>query len=314
MSTQDKIFMGIDVSKDTMDICFNFKHYRIKNNFKAIISFIKSVIEPIGVNNIKLCVLESTGGYENMVMRLLQQSGIKVHRAHPNKVYAFAKAKGHFAKTDKLDSVLLAAYASFVIDEEQGDELLSDIQEELKALKSIEIDLQTNIQANKNRLHHLQGKASSYLKKQIKFCEKQLKQIREDIDRLIEQDDDLARKQQIIISYKGVGKRVASILLIQLPELGKLNNKEIASLVGVAPKTNESGKKVFKAHISGGRFAVRHALYMAALVAARYNPSIREFYDRLLLAGKAPKVALVAIMRKIIICLNAMIKNNQFFS
>ena len=167
--------------------------------------------------------------------------------------------------------------------------------------------MQANIQANKNRLHHTEGKALSYLKKQIE-------QIRTDIGALIEQDDDLSKKQTIITSYKGVGKRTASVLLIQLPELGKLNNKEIASLVGLAPKTNESGKKVFKAHISGGRFVVRHALYMAALVAARYNQHIRVFYDRLLLVGKVPKVALVAVMRKIIICLNSMIKNNQLFT
>lgn len=152
-----------------------------------------------------------------------------------------------------------------------------------------------------------------YVKKQIAFCEKQLKQIRLEIDELIEQDDDLSKKRSIITSYKGVGKRVSSILLISLPELGQLNNKEIASLVGLAPKTNESGKKVFKAHISGGRFAVRHALYMSALVATRYNSSIKAFYERLIVAGKAPKVALVAVMRKIIVCLNAMIKNDKFY-
>ena len=115
-------------------------------------------------------------------------------------------------------------------------------------------------------------------------------------------------------SYKGVGKKTASVLLVALPELGDLNNKQIASLVGLAPKTNESGKKINKAHISGGRFFVRKALYMAALVATRYNDNMRIFYDRLITKGKAPKIALVAVMRKIIICLNSMIKNNSFFA
>lgn len=313
MTEKNNLFMGIDVSKDSLDIYFNSKHYKLRNDSRAIANFIKTDIRE-SLSIIKLCVLESTGGYEKLVMKLLQQSGVKVHRAHPNKVYAFAKAKGYFAKTDKLDSLLLAAYASFVADEEQGDELLSAIQEELKALKAVEIDLQNTVAANKNRLHHLEGKALGYLQKQIKFSEKQLEQIREDIDKLIAQDDNLSRKQKIITSYKGVGKRVTGILLIQLPELGKLNNKQIAALVGVAPKTNESGKKVFKAHISGGRATVRHALYMSALVAARHNDPIRAFYQKLLLAGKPPKVALTAIMRKIIVCLNAMLKNNSFFA
>lgn len=313
MNEENNIFIGIDVSKDYLDIHFDHKHYRIKNNSTMILKFIKTNVLQF-VTNIKLCALESTGGYERLVMKILQNSGVAVHRAHPNKVYAFAKVKGHFAKTDKLDAALLEQYAAFVSDHEPGDEILSKTQESLRSLKSVETDLQTNIAANKNRLHHLDGKAASYVKKQIIFCEKQLKQIRLEIDELIEQDEDLSRKRAIVTSYKGVGKRVSSVLLISLPELGKLNSKEIASLVGLAPKTNESGKKVFKAHISGGRFAVRHALYMSALVATRYNESMRAFYERLLLAGKPPKVALVAVMRKIIVCLNAMLKNNSFFT
>lgn len=313
MSIQDNVFMGIDVSKDYLDIHFALKHFKIKNDLKNISNFIKLDLFAANVT-IKLCVLESTGGYEQLVMKLLQQNGIKVHRAHPNKVYAFAKVKGHFAKTDKLDSVLLEQYAAFIVDVEVGDEVISTTQEELKALKSIEIDLQANIQANKNRLHHLSGKAQAYLKKQIKFCEKQIEQIRKDITNIIDQDEALSKKQELIISYKGVGKKTANMLLIELPELGKLTNKAIASLVGLAPKTNESGKKIFKAHISGGRFVVRHALYMAAMVATRYNQSMIDFYQRLLKAGKAPKVALVAVMRKIITCLNSMVKNNTFFA
>ncbi|WP_375326495.1 transposase [Candidatus Tisiphia endosymbiont of Nemotelus uliginosus] len=142
--------------------------------------------------------------------------------------------------------------------------------------------------------------------------DKQLEQIRKDIEALITQDDNLSKKQEIITSYKGVGKKIARVLLIELPELGKLSNKEISSLVGLAPKTVESGKKVYKAHITGGRFVVRQALYMAALVATRYNKIMQGFYNKLLNAGKAPKIALVAVMRKIIVCLNSMLKHNTF--
>ena len=267
--------MGIDVSKDTLDIYYNEKHIKIKNETKLISNFIK--LEKLDSVTIKLCVLESTGGYEKLVMRLLQQAGVPVHRVHPNRVYSFAKTIRHFAKTDKLDSILLAKYARFVSDEQSGDPIISPVCEHLQSLKAIEFDLEVHVQANKNRLHHLDKKSSSYVKKQINFAEKQLKAIRADIDLLIDNDDDLKHKRNILESYKGIGKKISSVLLISLPELGTITNKQIASLIGVAPKTNESGKKINKAHISGGRFFVRKALYMAALVATRYNSNKSNF-------------------------------------
>lgn len=313
MQKNDKLFIGIDVWKDTLDIYFNNKHFKIPNENRSISNFIKlEILEKS--HAIELCVLESSGGYEKLVMKLLQQSRIKTHRAHPNRVYAFAKTANHFAKTDKLDAVLLAKYAKFISEEELGDVIISDVCEELKALRSVECDFEVNIQANKNRLHHLDKKAASYVKKQITFAEKQLNQIRADIDKIIDNDSDLTKKRKIITSYKGVGKKTANVLLITAAELGSINNKKIASLVGVAPKTNQSGKRICNAHISGGRFFVRKALYMVTLVATRYNKAIKEFYDRLLANGKSPKLALTAVMRKIIISLNSMIKNNTFFA
>ena len=312
MSEESNFFMGIDVSKDTLDIYYNEKHFKIKNENRSISNFIK--LETLDSVTIKLCVLESTGGYEKLVMKLLQQAGVPVHRAHPNRVYSFAKTIRHFAKTDKLDAILLSKYARFVADEQSGDAMVTVVCEQLQSLKAIEFDLETHVQANKNRLHHLDKQSASYVKKQIAFAQKQLQSIRADIDRLIDEDDDLKRRRNILESYKGIGRKTSSILLVALPELGTITNKQIASLVGVAPKTNESGKKINKAHISGGRFFVRRALYMAALVAARYNHHIRTFYDRLIANGKPPKIALVAVMRKIIICLNSLIKHNSFFA
>ena len=313
MQSNNKLFIGIDVSKDTLDICFNNNHYKIDNSSKAISNFIKLEIAD-QKKNIQLCVLESTGGYEKLAMKLLQQTGIMVHRAHPNRIHFFAKTVNHFAKTDKLDSILLAKYAQFIAPEQKGDVSISEVSEELKELKSIELDLEINIQANKNRLHHLGKTSAAYVKKQISFEKKQLEKIRSDIDNKITEDDELSKKQKIMTSYKGIGKKTASVLLINLPELGKIGNKQITSLVGLAPKTNQSGKKTNKAHITGGRFFVRKALYMAALVATRYNKNIIDFYKRLIDNGKAPKVALTAVMRKIIICINSMIKNNSLFA
>ena len=312
MKEESNYFMGIDVSKDTLDIYYNEKHFKIKNENKSISNFIK--LERLDSAKIKLCVLESTGGYEKLVMKLLQQASVPVHRAHPNRVHSFAKTIRHFAKTDKLDSMLLAKYARFVADEQSGDAMVTAVYEQLQSLKAIEFDLETHVQANKSRLHHLDKKSAAYVKKQIAFAEKQLQSIRADIDRLIDEDDDLKHKRDILESYKGVGRKTAGVLLVSLPELGTITNNQIASLVGVAPKTHESGKKINKAHISGGRFFVRRALYMPALVAARYNNHIRTFYDRLIANGKPPKIALVVVMRKIIICLNSMIKNNSFFA
>nr|WP_159077633.1 transposase [Wolbachia endosymbiont of Bemisia tabaci] len=123
----------------------------------------------------------------------------------------------------------------------------------------------------------------------------------------------MKEKSKLLTSYKGVGRKTASILLIEVPELGRLDNKEIACLVGVAPKTSESGRKVSKSQVIGGRFYARKALYMSAVVAMRHNKKMKVFYQRLVDSGKAAKVALVAVMRKIIICLNAMIKNNNFY-
>ena len=313
MTDDINIFMGIDVSKDSLDIYLKNKHYKIKNENRSISNFIKlEILKP--AIKIKLCALESTGGYEKLAIKLLHKAQINVHRAHPNRVYSFAKTVNHFAKTDKLDSILLAKYAKFISSEATEELVISDINDELKNLEAIEFDLEMNIQANKNRLHHLDKKAASYIKKHISFMEKQLVQIRSEIDNKIDNNPDLHHKRDILTSYNGIGKKTASVLLIALPELGLINNKKIASLVGLAPKTTESGKKVNKAHISGGRFYVRKALYMSALVAARYNDKIKAFYDKLIAKGKAPKVALVAVMRKIIICLNSMIKHNAFFS
>ena len=303
--------MGIDVSKDSLDISFGGKYLKIGNNKTAIKNFLKTAIDKKIA--IRLCVLESTGGYEKLAIGMLDGGGIKVHRAHPNKVYAFAKASGHFAKTDKLDSKLLEKYAEFIKDEELPAVNTSKTLLELQELRSVEKDLEKALHAQTCRAKLLSGKALDYTKKRIRFIKKQLAQIQEDIEKVINSDKELEQKQKTLISYKGVGKKTANSLIAELPELGTLSNKKVASLVGIAPKTNESGKKVGKGHIAGGRFFVRKALYMAALVAAYSNNKMKKFYQELLNKGKAKKVALTAVMRKIIVCLNSMVKNNKLY-
>lgn len=200
MTRNNNIFMGIDVSKETLDISVSGKHYKIKNQQRIIAKFINSEIIQKQVQ-IKLCVLESTGSYERLAMKNLQQHNIAVHRAHPNKVYSFAKTINHFAKTDKLDSMLLERYAKFIWPERFVNTVISDEHEELKQLKAVEYDLEMNIQADKNRLEHLDKKAASYIKKQIAFAQKQLDKIHAEINKLISENKSLSSKREIIKSF-----------------------------------------------------------------------------------------------------------------
>ena len=307
----NNIFIGIDVSKATLDVSVGGKHFKLKNTAKAISDFIKSEIVDKKIAPSLVC-LESTGGYEKTAMQAFFAASIPVHRAHPNKVHAFAKAAGHFAKTDKLDAKLLEKYAAFVADEQKGDAPISEATLELQALKSLEINLANDLHAYQCRLQHAGSKAvRKYLETQINFIKTQIAQVQAEMAAVIKSDEDLKTKQKLLKSYKGVADKVSNTLLAELPELGTLNKKQIASLVGVAPKLFHSGTKTPNGHIFGGRFYARKSLYMAALVAARSNVEMKAFYARLLLAGKAKKVALVAIMRKIIITLNSMIKNKK---
>ncbi len=313
MIGNDKIFIGIDVSKATLDISLFGKHFKIKNNEKDVFSFINKELTLNKVIPTLVC-LESTGGYERLTIQSFQKMEIPIHRAHPNKVYMFAKASGHFAKTDKLDARLLEKYAAFVCNEEKGDAFLSEATYELRELRSVERDILDALHANKCRIKTSCGRAIGYLSNQIQFFKIQLEAIRKDINNVIKSDEQLNQKHKLLVSLKGVGLLTANALLAELPELGTLNNKEVASLIGVAPKTYESGTKKSRGHIMGGRFYVRKVVYMAALVASQHNNKMKLFYDRLVAAGKAKKVALVAVMRKIIMCLNVMIKNNMAYN
>lgn len=313
MSTNNNIFVGIDVSKATLDISLSGKHFKITNTDQAISLFIE---EEISKKNItpRLVCLESTGGYEICAIKCLNKYNFPVHRAHPNRVHAFASASGHFAKTDKLDAELLEKYAAFVCDEESGDEPISEASYRLRELRSVERDLSDSLHAYQCRIKHLHGAAARHIQAHINFILKQITKVRKDIDEIIESDKKLMRTREVLMSFKGVGQQVSNILISELPELGTLNKREVANLAGVAPKTYESGTKKTAGHIMGGRFYARKALYMAALVASKHNEKMKNFYDRLITAGKAKKVALVAVMRKIIIYLNGMLKCNKIYS
>lgn len=301
-------FVGIDVSKEWLDIAVDQKCFRVVQTQEAIDETIKQVIKPYHPS---LCVVESTGGYERLVVERLQTAELNVHVAHPSRVKTFAQAKGLLAKTDKLDAYVLSAYGQFVGAQAVTAPLSPD-QRKLRDLQARYIQVKEMLHAESCRLGNCVSKqVKSNIQKIFNFLKKELDSLETEIQKLIEQDELLSHHQKILRSMKGVGIKTAQIMLIHLPELGQLSRKKIASLVGVAPMTKQSGKRQGHAKIQQGRSCIRHVLYMAALVASRFNPIFKEFYDRMLEKGKPAKVALVAIMRKMLVTLNAMIRDNM---
>ena len=306
-----KLCIGIDVSKATLDIYWQNKSYKITNDSKSVAKFIKTEIDS---KEELLCVMEATGGYERVAVLGFRQAGIGVYLAHPNKVHSFAKATDHFTKTDKLDAKLLQHYAEFVSTREKGSIVINEQQDELVALRHLARSWETSLHAAQCRAKQMPKICVKYLEKEIAMHKKNLLAIQKDIDAKIEKDTSLKSKRDLMVSMKGMGKKSASILLAELPELGTISPKAITRLVGLAPKTYQSGTKSTKGHISGGRFYARKALYMSALVASRYDINIKKRYKELLERGKPKKVALVAIMRDMIVTFNAMIRDSCEYS
>jgi len=311
MNTIYENYWGIDVSKGWVDIAIENKVTRIEQTEKKIKAFIKA---NKGFSQKALAVVESTGGYERLITDCLSEANLTVHIAHPNKVCAYARAKGRLAKTDKIDAKLLSNYGRFIeakdiralpSKEQQELQLLGARIEQLKALhhqEACRMGLVTTKAIKKSQ------EAMLYLAK------KQIEEMEALALGLIKADPELIGRYELLRSMKGVGPVLALTLLIDLPELGQVNKKEIAALVGVAPITNQSGQREGKAMTKYGRSGVRKILYMAALTACRHNPKLKAFYTRLVAAGKLKKVALVATMRKMLVILNAMVQSKTRFN
>jgi transposase len=298
-------FIGIDVSKDTLDIFCNNQSFKIENNAKSICAFAKAHID-LNIKN--FCVFESTGGYERVVAETLAALDVKFHIAHPSKVHSFAKASGHFAKTDKLDAILLYKYAKFISDEEKGDKLPPKEMQEVLDLRRLLKGIEANLHAAQCRLKQMPKICQQILKDEIKFYKKKIDKINKQIQAKIESDPEMKQKKDIMVRFKGIGDKIASVIIAEMPEIGRVSRRQISSLAGVVPKTYQSGKKDLGGHIFGGRFYVRKALYMAALVASKADATVKARYAFLLSKGKAKKVALVAIMHDFIVAINASIK------
>lgn len=304
------MIVGIDVSKDKLDITLSEaeQHFCIKNKKASIVGFIKNKLPK---SHLSLVVFEPTGGYEKPLQLILSHLELPFHKAHPNRVRHFALAKGYFAKTDKIDSRVLCRYGEQK--EIQPDEETDEKQLKMRELAARRHQLKANILSETHRLKqtYVEKQIKLSIKRHLKYLQRELAQITKTLKELISQNEILKQRQELMCTLKGVGEEISLTLLTELPELGQVSREEISALVGVAPQTKDSGKKQGHRSIRRGRFMVRKALYMSALVGIRHNPRMKSFYEHLLNKGKLKKVALVAVMRKMIMILNSMVKNNS---
>ena len=261
-------------------------------------------------STIDLIVLESTGGYQRQLVAALGAASLPVVVVNPRQVRDFAKSTGQLAKTDQIDAHILADFAAKI--QPAIRPLPSEEQEDIRELLTRHEQLMQMLMAEKSRLLQAVGQSRHALRKQIKnhikFLEREIALLDSDLDDTLKKSEIWRENDDLLQSVPGIGKQTSRILLGFVPELGTVSASEIAKLVGVAPFNRDSGKFRGSRHIAGGRTRVRATLYMATLVATRFNPTVKEWYQRLQVAGKPKKVALVACMRKLLIVLNQMLK------
>jgi transposase len=304
--TPEKIWVGIDVCKASLDVHLLPQGitFQVPNSDTGI----QILVERFQTPPPHLVTIESTGGLERSLVGALQRAAIPLSVVNPRKVKGFATALGK-VKTDKSDAQVIARFAQSVnlqaqVPIETTAQQLSELMHRRQQLVEIQV-------AEKNRLARASELIRADIEEHLQQLGQRIEALNGQIQTLGQQQADWQRKNQILQSVKGVGSVTAALCLVELPELGKLNEKQIARLVGVAPLNHDSGKHKGKRMIAGGRTRVRCGLYMATLVATRFNPVIRDFYQRLLSKGKLKPVALVACMRKLLVILNAMIRDNK---
>lgn len=300
-----KSFIGIDVSKDKLDI-FNSatgEIYSIDNTKAEILKYIKALV----LSEDLYVVIDLTGGYEALCVKMFYEHGFNVIRAEGRKVKSFARALGINAKTDKIDAQVLAQYGDKCFEHLR---LYKHYDNTLRKLVMRLYDLKSSLQQEKNRLKMPDniGYIGNSIKRMIKFLEEEISSLEILIKQKIMADKILSKKYKILTAQKGIGDKVAFILLGLLPELGFLNRRQIAALAGVAPYAKDSGTLSGYRRTRTGRVEVKKALFIAALVAIRYDSKMKHFYEELLNRAKPKMVAVTAVMRKLVVLLNAKTK------
>ncbi len=310
MKEESSLFVGIDVSKDRLDVAVRptGEAWQVSHDSRGI----SRLVERLGELAPRLVVLEATGGMEMALAGELASSHLAIAVVNPRQVRDFARAAGKLAKTDALDAHALAHFAQAM--HPASRPLPNTDTQELKALVARRRQLVEMITAEKNRFKTATRRIRPKVKEHILWLEENLGAMDQDLGDFIRSSPMWKDKDQLLRSTPGVGPVLSMTLLSDLPELGALNRGEIAALVGVAPFNRDSGSLRGKRKVWGGRSRVRAALYMATLVATRYNPVLRAFYQRLCDAGKPKKVALTACMRKLLTILNVMVKHNRHWN
>ncbi len=307
----NQITIGIDISKALLDVATypQGKIHQFANDpagYRALIKWIRP-------RNAFLTAFEATGAYHRSLERALSTAELPYVRINPLKARRFAEATGKLAKTDRVDALMLAKFGAFLKpspskNKRQNVETLSELVVARQALVK-------DRTAVKTRMHTL---VSQILKRQanqrLKLIQTQITAINAECLKLVAEDQELSRCMSILTSIPGLGEVTAIILLAEMPELGTMDKREVAALAGLAPITRQSGTWQGKSYIRGGRTRVRKALYMPALAAIRFNQQLGEKYAALTSRGKPPKVAITAIMRKLIILANALIRDNRSWS
>jgi transposase len=305
-------YIGIDVSKDRLDVAVLGEEcsWQVDNTPDGIAELVQQMAEM----QPELIVVEATGGYQRAVVEALFWAGLAVAVVNPARVRQFARACGLLAKTDKLDAQMLAVFGQRV--QPRPYEGKSEAEKHLSALLVRRKQLEEMLKAEQNRLRtispSLRGSVDS-VERIIAILKEEKKRLEEQIEQVLREQKAWQEEREILSSAPGVGMVTTATLLADLPELGKMDRKKIAALVGVAPMNYDSGKKRGYRKTKGGRGDVRSVLYMSTLVATRYNPVIQTQYQHLLKRGKEKKVALTACMRKFLTLLNAMVRDQQPF-
>lgn len=306
---ESPVYAGVDISKDALDLSLagqSSGHYA--NSPTGIVQLIKALKSlPRAVR----VICEPSGGYERSLLEALWQENIEVSLVNAARVRAFARAQGLLVKTDQIDAAVLREFGELLRPETLAAP--TPQRQRLAALVQRREQLVTILSMEEQRLTQSREKVVRKLTESlIKELKKQVKQIETMIEQQIDDDDTLKGQSERLQQVKGIGKVTASTLLAEMPELGKLTRNEAGALAGVAPYNRDSGTHRGRRTIRGGRIKVRRVLYMAATVAARFNPILKAFYQRLVAAGKPKKVALTAVMRKLVVLLNQLLKNPEF--
>lgn len=309
MTTSREKYVGMDVSKDRLDIAVlgEEQGWQVANTQVGITGLVQAMQELCP----ELIVVEATGGYQRLLVDALFGAGLCVAVVNPSRVRQFARACGLLAKTDKLDAQVLAEFGRRV--QPRQYEGKSDAEKQLSALLVRRKQVEEMLKAEQNRLRTISPSLRGSIERIIAVLKEEKKLLDEQIRDLMKEQEAWQGQTEILGSAPGVGMVTTATLLADLPELGKMDRKKIAALVGVAPMNYDSGKKRGYRKTKGGRAEVRSVLYMSTLVATRYNPVIRAHYQQLLKRGKEKKVALTACMRKFLTILNAMLRDQQPF-